>query len=304
MQTSILDRFSTDLDEVVLDSPQATFYHTGVWIDSLSIVYPGMKFRCIAIEDSGRIIGCLPYFVIKRGPARVLWSLPFGTYGGPIARADSVDARVEERLLAKYASQRRGWGVQEIGLVDFASTVPDGFFSVDVSTTHMLDLDGGFEEIWNDRFDKAKRRQARKAKREGLSVVEAASVTDVKSYYAIYEERSRQWGQRLRYPVSLFVELFARGKGNVRLFLAYRGSELLGGHFNFYFKDTVIAWNGVSRDSGVGTQASTLLYSECIRDACERGFKRYNLGSSLGKTTLIGYKESLGAASRGYRTGN
>ncbi|UCH83432.1 MAG: GNAT family N-acetyltransferase, partial [Candidatus Latescibacterota bacterium] len=105
-----------------------------------------------------------------------------------------------------------------------------------------------------------------------------------------------------RYPASLFVELFARGEGSVQLFLARRGSELLGGHFNLYFRDTVIAWNGVTIDSGAGTQASTLLYSECIRDACERGFTRYNLGSSLGKSTLVGYKESLGAQSHGYRT--
>jgi CelD/BcsL family acetyltransferase involved in cellulose biosynthesis len=302
MQTRILDRFSNDLDEVVLDSPQATFYHTGAWIDSLSLVYPGMQFRCVAVEDGGRIAGCLPFFVLKRGPARALWSLPFGTYGGPVVRGDAMGVGVEDRLLAKYASLRRGWGVQEVGLVDFSSSITEGFFSVDVSSTHILDLDGGFDAVWNDRFEKSKRRQARKAKREGLSVVEAASVSDVKNYYAIYEERSRQWGQRLRYPASLFVELFARGKGGVRLFLAYRGSELFGGHFNFYFKDSVIAWNGVARDSGTGTQASTLLYCECIRDACERGFKRYNLGSSLGKTTLVGYKESLGATAHGYRT--
>ncbi|MEJ2722140.1 MAG: GNAT family N-acetyltransferase [bacterium] len=98
------------------------------------------------------------------------------------------------------------------------------------------------------------------------------------------------------------AELFVRGKGNVRLFLATRGGELLGGHLNLYFKDTVIAWNGVTRDTGAGTQASTLLYSECIRDACERGYRYYNLGSSLGKSTLVGYKEALGASPHHYRT--
>ncbi|MEJ2722141.1 MAG: hypothetical protein P8181_13530 [bacterium] len=191
MQIRILDRFSTDLDEVALESPQSTFYHTGVWVESLSRVYSGMKFRCLVAEEGGRVLGYLPFFVIRRGPTRALWSLPFGTYGGPVGGDD-----VRAKLLAKYSALRRGWGVREVGLVDYSNTVTDGVFDIDQSATHVLDLTEGFESIWDGRFDKSKRRPARKARREGLSVVEAGSVTDVGDYYAIYDERSRQWGQR------------------------------------------------------------------------------------------------------------
>ncbi|UCH85329.1 MAG: hypothetical protein JSW50_06475, partial [Candidatus Latescibacterota bacterium] len=169
MQTKIIDRLSPDLDEVALDSPRATFYHTGVWLDSIAHTYPGMKLRCIVAEDGIRVIGFLPFFDIRRGPTRTLWSLPFGTYGGPVVRAVEANAGVEQRLLAEYLSMRRGLGVIEIGLVDYSNVVPKGVFSFDTSSTHVLDLGGGFEEVWKNRFDKSKRRQARKAKREGLS---------------------------------------------------------------------------------------------------------------------------------------
>ncbi|UCG52876.1 MAG: GNAT family N-acetyltransferase, partial [Candidatus Latescibacterota bacterium] len=186
--------------------------------------------------------------------------------------------------------------------VDFYNTVVGKPFRFENTSTHVLGLESGYEDIWNKRFEKSKRRQTRKAKREGYSVTEARSVDEVRSYYAIYEERCREWRQRLRYPENLFVGLFSRGGGGVRLFLARLGDELVGGHLNFYYKDAVIAWNGVTREIGSGNQASTLLYSECIRDACERGFRQYNLGGSLGKVSLADYKTALGGTPYQYRT--
>jgi len=69
---------------------------------------------------------------------------------------------------------------------------------------------------------------------------------------------------------------------------------------NFYFGDTVIAWNGVTARSSRAVQASTLLYSSCIRHACDNGYKRYNLGGSLNKETLIDYKQALGGVAYEY----
>jgi len=299
MEVEIVDRLSPAFDELALRSPDATFYHTTVWLESLSRAFPAMGFRCLVAKSRSEIVGYLPFFELKKGPLVAVWSLPFGTYGGPVARGDD---EVRRSLIEAYAGLKKVRAVHEIGLVDFSNRVETGVFDVEETSTHLVDLAGGFERIWEGVFEKSKRRQTRKAMKEGLTVAETRSAGDVSMYYDIYAGRVDAWRERFRYPRRLFADLVAGGAGNVRLFLARRGDDLLGGHLNFYFKESVVAWNGVVRDTADGTQASTLLYAECLRHACENGYRAYNLGSSLGKRSLVDYKESLGGVAYRYRT--
>jgi len=149
-------------------------------------------------------------------------------------------------------------------------------------------------------FEKSKRRQTRKGEREGIEVSAATTSDEIAEYYEIYKRRIAQWNQRNSYPKSLFAELVSRGGERVRLFVARANGKMLGGHLNFYFKDTVIAWNGVTTLDRLSPQASTLLYSTCLRDACERNYKAYNLGGSLDKESLIDYKQALGGVPHSY----
>jgi len=299
MQIEIVDRLSPAFDELALRSPDATFYHTTVWLESLSRAFPAMRFRCLVAKSRSEIAGYLPFFESRKGPIAAVWSLPFGTYGGPVSRGDD---EVRRSLSEAYAGLKKTSGIHEVGLVDFSNRVETVAFDVEETSTHIVDLAGGFDKIWEGVFEKSKRRQTRKAMKEGLAVSETRSAGDVSKYYDIYTGRVDEWHERFRYPGRFFADLVAGGAGNVRLFLARRGDDLLGGHLNFYFKDSVVAWNGVVRDTADGTQASTLLYAECMRHACENGYRAYNLGSSLGKRSLVDYKESLGGVAYRYRT--
>jgi hypothetical protein len=258
-----------------------------------------MRFRCLTARNGSETAGYLPYFELKKGPFTAFWSLPFGTYGGPVSMGDED---VRRALVDAYAALKKRRGILEVGLVDFSNRVSHRALREENATTHLIDLKGSFEEVWDRAFEKSKRRQTRKALREGLTVTEACSPEETSRYYDIYVQRVERWNEGFRYPERLFTELCAAGGGAVRLFVAKLGSELLGGHLNFYFKDAVIAWNGVVRDTADGTQASTLLYSECLRHAFENGYRSYNLGGSLGKQSLVDYKESLGGVPYTYRT--
>ncbi len=299
MHVEIVDLFPDVLDDLALRSPESTFYQSRTWLESLTRVYPAMRLQCLLAAGPSGVRGYLPFFSLKRGPFGAVWSLPFGTYGGPVTFGDEETARVLVEAFARLKERR---GVYEVGLVDFNNKISGGPFEYEDASTHLVALEGGFDEIWERVFEKSKRRQTRKALREGLTVSEARSPGEVAAYYQIYSSRTEQWGGRFRYPEKLFADLCGTGGRAVKLFLARRGEELLGGHLNFYFKDSVIAWNGVVRDTADGTQASTLLYSECFRHACDHGFQTYNLGSSLGKQSLVVYKESLGGVLYRYRT--
>jgi hypothetical protein len=299
MRVETVEQFSPDLDEIALVSPEATFYHTGAWLGSLSLSFPSLRLRCLVAKSGSEVLGYLPFFLSKRGPLGAVWSLPFGTYGGPVCRGDED---VRRTLVEEYTRLRTQRSIHEVGLVDFSDRVDVRLFRVETASTHIIALKESFDDVWETAFEKSKRRQTRKALKEGLTVAEAGSLEELSRYYAIYLGRVDEWGERSRYPERLFAELFKIGGGKVRLFIARRGDEMLGGHLNLYFRDTVIAWNGVVRDTADGTQASTLLYAECLKHACRGGYRSYNLGGSLGKQSLVDYKESLGGVPHRYRT--
>jgi len=296
MNIEIVDGIPDGLDEFCASSRAATFYQTSNWLEPLSHWLTSMDVRCLVATHVGEVVGYLPYFVRRRGPFEAIWSNPLGTYGGPVARTDG-----EFQELAEYFfSLRRSKNVFEVGLVDFGNRLATAGMRREENTTHILHLIPDFEALSSEIFERSKRRQTRKAIREGLTVSEAQTHDEVRAYYAIYRGRIAAWQQRICLPESLFIDLFDRD--NVKLFLAYHDTALLGGHMNFYFDDAVIAWNGVTSEDSRGVQASTLLYSKCIEHACENGFKTYNLGASLGKPSLIGYKEALGGKPYSYQS--
>jgi CelD/BcsL family acetyltransferase involved in cellulose biosynthesis len=98
----------------------------------------------------------------------------------------------------------------------------------------------------------------------------------------------------------LFLELLERGGDSVRLYVAEHDGQIVGGHFNFCYRDTVTAWNGVTTPESNHLQPGTLLYMHCLQEACSEAFKWYNLGGSLGKQSLIEFKESLGGTLHRY----
>lgn len=297
MSIEALDHYPAELDDLARQADRSSFYQTSGWIESIAASFPHMRARCLVSRQGERVTGYLPYFSVRRGPFAILNSMPFGTYGGPVTLGGDAAAGV---LLEAYARMARTIGVLELSWTDFWNRTGGPAAKAERCATRIIDLTAGFEAIWRNGFEKSKRRQVRKAEREGLTMVESVDENDIDAYYAIYGERIDGWGESSLYPKELFERLLGNERRHARLFLVKQDDEVLGGHLNFYFKDTVIAWNGVTRRDNRGRQASTFLYSRLIEHACEHGFKRYNLGSSLGKETLERYKASLGGEQHVY----
>ncbi|NIM19610.1 MAG: GNAT family N-acetyltransferase [Candidatus Latescibacteria bacterium] len=297
MRLTVIDQTAPELEDLAERSPQATFYHTRVWAKSLSRVFPWIAYRSIIAEEEGEVLGYLPFFIVGKGARRALWSLPFGTYGGPVT-LDSNEVHLA--LLDHYAGLRRSMKVYETGWVDFWNRPAVQPFKTESAITHIIDLEPGFDKIWSESFDKSKRKHTKQAERRGVRVVETNSVEDAGRFHHIYASRITAAGGRVHYPKEFFEELLGEGTNRVKLFLAYHEDELLGGQLNFYFKDTVIAWYGVTTIESRALQASTSLYTHCIRHACDNGYKRFNLGGSMGKDSLMEYKMSFGGVPHRY----
>jgi CelD/BcsL family acetyltransferase involved in cellulose biosynthesis len=296
MHIDIQDAWSPDLDALADLSPNATFYHTGAWLSALANAYPRMTLRVMVAKRDGAAAAFLPYFETRRGFLRTLWSLPFGTYGGPAGDADA-----SRELLGEFRSMFAAPGVIDVGCVDFANAHDPSGWEVSDLDTHVVDISEGFDVVWRDRFDKPRRRRARRAEEHGVTVRRGGGREDVDRFLGVYRERLDDWKSGRGHPEELFHALVEGGGDRVRLYLAEHEGAVIGGHLNFYYKEDVIAWYGMTSTRAGDTQAGTLLYVTCMRDACERGFRTYNLGASLGKRSLIEYKQSLGGISRRYR---
>lgn len=295
MKISTLDAFTPELDQVALESPYATFYHTGTWLQSVAAAYPRMSLRCLVAEQDGRVAGYLPYFITRRGPLRRAWSLPFGTYGGPACVIDDA----ARPLLEAYAALLSRPGLIETGWVDFRKLTrtdePDAWYEA-----HLVDLTVGYDRVFAEKFSKKRRQRVRGAQRLGIAVERDRAGAGLGDYYRIFADKIEGFGRRPLYPEHFYRELLDRGRDRVRLYMAYRDGTPLGGHLNFYFKDTVIAWYSVVSKEHERTQVGSLLFAACMRDACEEGYATYNLGASIGKDSLTRYKRSLGGVPHRY----
>jgi CelD/BcsL family acetyltransferase involved in cellulose biosynthesis len=294
-----IDTFDGELERVADLSNAATFYHSRVWLESLAATFPRMEFRCLVSYSGDDVAGFLPYFIVKRGPFRAAWSLPFGTYGGPAA----LDRTSALALVDAYARTVSPTGVAEAGWVAFDGSTdikPGSGWARQALQTHLIDLAGGFDSLWQHTIERQRQKRTRRAERMGVKVRRSNSSRDLRNYYEIYSDRIDQWGSSIRYPENLFAMLLERGGDSVRLYVAEHEGRVVGGHFNFYYKRTVTAWMGVTTRESNPLQAGTLLYVRCLRDACDEGFELYNLGGSLSKRSLIEFKESLGGQSYEY----
>ena len=180
MKIAVVDTFPPELDAVAEASQQATFYHTGTWLLSLVAAYPNMRARWLVAEDGSRPIAYLPCISTRRGPFDSWWSLPFGTYGGPVGEAEAFPALMEAY---RRLGERRN--VLEVGWVDFFHDVdtPDG--EQESASAHVVDISPGFEFVWRERFDKLRRRRTRNAGENGIVVRRTRDVGDVARFVAL-----------------------------------------------------------------------------------------------------------------------
>jgi hypothetical protein len=173
---------------------------------------------------------------------------------------------------------------------------------------HVLDLQGGFDQVWSKRFDSDTRNKIRKAERSGLVVECDTSGKLVPQFYALFELSIVRWAEQQHEPLSLArwrarrrdplrkFESIAHNLGDAaKIWMAWYGSQpvaailVLQGanaHYTRGVMDKVLA--GPLR-------ANYLLHRLAIEDACRAGCRCYHMGESGSSDNLAFFKERFGA---------
>jgi Acetyltransferase (GNAT) domain len=170
---------------------------------------------------------------------------------------------------------------------------------------HILELDGGFESVWQ-RIRRKVGQNVRRAERSGLDVEVAGGDRLTPEFYALYrawtERRAREKRiptrvARLRAEPRRKFETIGRHLGDrFRVWIARLEGRPVAALISLVHGAHAVYWRGYSDlDLARRTRANDLLQRLAIEDACNAGCRFYHMGESGGVASLAAFKERFGA---------
>jgi hypothetical protein len=277
----------------------SNFFNSPGWVEILAASFPGFSPYWITARESGRIVGIMPVVNKDILFLHCVRSLPFGTYGTPLADDPAIKSKLVGRFMELASSA---------GCLDAVCTLFDPgwneWFSRDIphtmSESRIAKLDGDFESYLASKVSATKRKTYRRCERAGVTARPLNSVEEVMEFHGIYGEMSRGWGGIHPLPDRFFTEIFSRGGDCVAIMGAFKDGRMMGGHIDFYYGNMAQAWQaGLSKEAN-RLGAAPYLVLEAVREAYSRNISYFNLGSSSGDEGLIEFKESLGGSETKY----
>ncbi len=281
-------------DDLVRKDEAATFFHTSGWARALSASAGRFRPLFLLARTEGRLVAGIPALVSERAGFRIVSSMPFGTFGGPVVRPGAPAGAVAA-LVDAFRGEAAGLRTASAHLVDFASRLPDGIpgFETVEEEAQIVRLDRDYEEL-SSRFKPSARNKIRKALKAGVEVRRASSEGDFLAYHEMLAASERKWGVDSGFGAEFFTEL-ARLEGDaVQMWIAEHDGRIIAGDLNFALHGMIMNWGNVSHESARRLAPNNLLHAVGIEEGLRAGCSTYNLGSSAGIKGVEAFKESFG----------
>ncbi|WP_446222392.1 GNAT family N-acetyltransferase [Nocardia sp. IBHARD005] len=173
---------------------------------------------------------------------------------------------------------------------------------------HILDLDGGFEHVWQHRFKAATRTAVRRAERAGVTVETDTTGRLVPVFYDLLRRSFDRWARQQHEPVRLarlrgrhrdpaakFATIAAHLGGRCQVSVAWfealpvAAIVVLRGGANAHYT------RGAMDESRAFPTANRLLHTVAIEAACRGGCRSYHMGESGASPGLARFKGYFGA---------
>ena len=173
---------------------------------------------------------------------------------------------------------------------------------------HILDLDGGFETVWEKRFNGQARRAVRKALEAGVEVERDSGARLLPIFYDLLEQSVDRWARQRHEPRYLARWRSRLGKQRHDLQVV---ADTLGDVFHIWVARVggkpaavIVILQGINAhytrgamdmDLAGPTRASFLLQKLAIEAACNAGCRYYNMGETGTSEGLARFKNHFGA---------
>jgi CelD/BcsL family acetyltransferase involved in cellulose biosynthesis len=274
----------------------ATFFHTPLWHRAVESLYDDARVdaRMVRFDDGRSAV--LPVLVrsIYRGLIHRYESSPAGCYGGWISGDDLGAEHIA--ALSRTITGYNGDLAWRLNPFDPAYAELSAL-ATDEDTTEVLVLDRfADEEALRRNYRHSVRKQINKADRFGMQVRPAREWREWETYYGIYQESLRRWGDAAtsRYPIEFFRGLFDAKSDQVCLWLVTSPDEIVGGNLNFYQGRHCVEWHAVFLDEYFRRGVRNFLVHQLILDAKNRGFAVYDFNPSGGNEGTRRFKRNFG----------
>jgi len=289
-------------DGLVASASEATVFHTSAWAELWVAEWRGSRWVALVLEDEKGYAGGVPAIVRNRGIGRAVFSMPFGTYGGPLVRADHPDpASVRRELLGSFAQLAGGSWTLRSELTWYRGNraeIPARLPAVE-RITHVLKLERDFEALAQG-FAPPTRRLVRQAAESGLTIRSAADESDVRAYYDMAVETVRRRGGEAK-PYSLYERIYRSfgPEGLARYHLVHHGETPVAGSLHLFHQGVAMNWLTVSSEASWPLRPNNFLIAGILATLCDAGYLEYDLGGSPSDAAgLIRFKEGWGATPR------
>ena len=240
------------------------------------------------------------------------WPRVWGV-GGPISQGGGITPAEAAAVLDDVAS--RGQMHAKITLrhdADEAWLSEARQYRIEKSGCYVLDLAGGFDEVWQKRFRGSVRTAARKAERSGVDVEVDRSGRLLGVFSDLYERSIRRWAAQQQHVPSWVTRwrmnwvnptspdnlaLVARhfGEGCATWVARVKGepvAAIIVLSSGAYAK----GWRrAMDKELAAPVQANELLDRLSIEDACRNGHRFFDLGGAQPGSPIAASKEKLGA---------
>lgn len=128
------------------------------------------------------------------------------------------------------------------------------------------------------------RRALRKAAKNCITIEKSTDPQDIHTFYQIQLQTANRH-DFVAFSEDFFTKQFAAfaKNGEAVLYTAKLGDEILAQNFMIFYGNEASYHYGVSSELGTKYSGAPLLHMEAMRDARERGIKRYNLWGIVGE---------------------
>lgn len=161
-------------------------------------------------------------------------------------------------------------------------------------TIQVLDLAGGFDEVWSHRLRHNARNAVRRAEKAGVEVRHGTDRGLIDAFADVYRTSAERWAEDRHQPrvVSRMLQRQRDRAGQVAAAVAHMGDRcqiwlgLLDGapvavSVTLYHGPWAVGWMRAFDRRLIGkSQALHLLQKETIQHACEQGARWYDMGES------------------------
>jgi lipid II:glycine glycyltransferase (peptidoglycan interpeptide bridge formation enzyme) len=173
---------------------------------------------------------------------------------------------------------------------------------------HVLDLDGGFDEVWTKRFSGQTRKTVRKAEKSGIVVECDTTGRLMPVFYDLLRLSFDRWAARQREPALLArlrghqrdslekFRVIARSlKDACRVWVAWINGQPAAAIVVLQYHNVNDARGAMDKDLVAQTGANDLIQKLAIEAACQSGCRYYHMGESGSSAGLAHFKERFGA---------